>query len=191
MAYRVGRAAAPRGQFQRDRAQRTLLHEPSGTDRSDRAAGLLHPMRRRGGRPAVRPQQLRLFFGIRTAAADIHRPCRVDVIYLIEFRSGGGGKQIADSRAGTHTDHRTDTVRTCDLVKAEHLQRGLPIIADVQVVGSGLNCHAQHRQSKTEVRTDGVQDQINIFECCPERSLIGHVNAHSSSRDRPLPQASY
>ncbi|CQA11367.1 Uncharacterised protein [Mycobacteroides abscessus] len=148
-------------------------------------------MRRRGGGPAVGPQQLRLFSGIRTAVTDIHRPCRVDVIYLIEFRSGGGSKQIADSRAGTHTDHRTDTVRTCDLVKAEHLQRGLPIIADIQVVGSGLNGRAQHRQSKTEIGADGVQYQINIFECCPERSLIGHVNAHSASRDRPLPQASH
>jgi len=94
------------------------------------------------------------------------------------------GKQVRQPRAGAHADDSGHSGIDRRIVVLEHRVDRFPVVADVDVVGTGLDGGRQDRNGEPEERPGDVDDEIGGFERGPQRSNVGHVETDSACADR-------
>lgn len=169
----VGRAGASGGDGEGDRQEWTPVDELPTTDHRHLPADLLHPVH--GGRAGA-PAGVGQLLVVPAAAGDVDGPCGVQVLDVVQLSDRACGQQVADTRARAYADHGADPGVPGLPVQVEHLQGRLPVVADVQVVGTGRDRGPQHGQAEAVVRADRVEHDVRALQSGVQGGAVGDLH---------------
>ena len=92
-------------------------------------------------------------------------------------RAARAARRFEHPGARAHADHGEDPGAAGPLVEGEHGERGLGVVADVQVGGSRVDGRLEGRHAESEERSRAVEREIAALEQAAKRGGIEYIDA--------------